>query len=146
MTILKYLILFLGVYFIINITYWGYQEYVNYEDMQTVRSLGNKINIARVTIEEKEETIAKLRRQLDKEKVKLDKLVNDKKFAQYNEYIGEYNELVNNLNEVIKEYDVFIELNNKNVKIVNDLIVKSGTRKYLFPIDTYTPELYREIN
>jgi len=146
MTILKYLILFLGVYFIINITYWGYQEYVNYEDMQTVRSLGNKINIARVTIEEKEETIAKLRRQLDKEKVKLDKLVNDKKFAQYNEYIGEYNELVNNLNEVIKEYDVLIELNNKNVKIVNDLIVKSGTRKYLFPIDTYTPELYREIN
>jgi len=146
MTILKYLILFLGVYFIINITYWGYQEYVNYEDMQTVRSLGNKINIARVTIEEKEETIAKLRRQLDKEKVKLDKLVNDKKFAQYNESIGEYNELVNNLNEVIKEYDVLIELNNKNVKIVNDLIVKSGTRKYLFPIDTYTPELYREIN
>lgn len=146
MTILKYLILFLGVYFIINITYWGYQEYVNYEDMQTVRSLGNKINIARVTIEEKEETIAKLRRQLDKEKVKLDKLVNDKKFAQYNEYIGEYNELVNNLNEVIKEYDVLIELNNKNVKIVNDLIVKSGTRKYLFPIDTYTPKLYREIN
>ena len=101
---------------------------------------------ARVTIEEKEETIARLRRQLDKEKVKLDKLVNDKKFAQYNEYIGEYNELVNNLNEVIKEYDVLIELNNKNVKIVNDLIVKSGTRKYLFPIDTYTPELYREIN
>jgi len=146
MTILKYLILFLGVYFIINITYWGYQEYVNYEDMQTVRSLGNKINIERVTIEEKEETIAKLRRQLDKEKVKLDKLVNDKKFAQYNESIGEYNELVNNLNEVIKEYDVLIELNNKNVKIVNDLIVKSGTRKYLFPIDTYTPELYREIN
>ena len=53
---------------------------------------------------------------------------------------------MNNLNEVIKEYDVLIELNNKNVKIVNDLIVKSGTRKYLFPIDTYTPELYREIN
>lgn len=146
MTILKYLILFLGVYFIINITYWGYQEYVNYEDMQTVRSLGNKINIARVTIEEKEETIAKLRRQLDKEKVKLDKLVNDKKFAQYNEYIGEYNELVNNLNELIEEYDALIELHNQNVKIVNDLIVKSGTRKYLFPIDTYTPELYREIN
>lgn len=146
MTILKYLSIFLVLYFISNVAYWSYQEYVNYEDMQTVRSLGNTINIARVNIEEKGQNIARSRQQLDEEKVKLDKLVNDKKFAQYNESIGEYNELVNNLNEAIEEYDALIELHNQNVKIVNDLIVKSGTRKYLFPIDTYTPELYREIN
>lgn len=146
MIILKYLSIFLVLYFISNVAYWSYQEYVNYEDMQTVRSLGNTINIARVNIEEKGQNIARSRQQLDEEKVKLDKLVNDKKFAQYNESIGEYNELVNNLNEAIEEYDALIELHNQNVKIVNDLIVKSGTRKYLFPIDTYTPELYREIN
>lgn len=146
MIILKYLSIFLVLYFISNVAYWGYQEYVNYEDMQTVRSLGNTINITRVTIEEKEQSIARSRQQLDEEKVKLDKLVNDKKFAQYNESIEEYNKLVNNLNEAIEEYDALIELHNQNVKIVNDLIVKSGTRKYLFPIDTYTPELYREIN
>jgi predicted nucleic acid-binding Zn-ribbon protein len=113
--------------------------------MQTIRSLGNTINIARVTIDEKEQSIARSRQKLDEEKVKLDKLVNDKKFAQYNESIGEYNELVDNLNQSIEEYDELIELHNQNVKIVNDLIVKSGTRKYLFPIDEYTPELYREI-
>jgi hypothetical protein len=146
MTILKYLSIFLVLYFISNVAYWSYQEYVNYEDMQTVRSLGNTINITRVSIEEKEQSIARSRQQLDEEKVKLDKLVNDKKFAQYNESVGVYNELVNNLNEEIEEYDELIDLHNKNVNIVNDLIVTAGTRKYLFPINTYTPELYREIN
>lgn len=146
MTILKYLSIFLVLYFISNVAYWGYQEYIYYEDMQTIRSLGNTINIARVTMEEKEQGLARSKQKLNEEKIKLDKLVVDKKFAQYNELIGEYNELVSNLNEMIKDYDAFIELYNQNVKIVNELIVKSGTRQYLFPIDSYTPELYREIN
>lgn len=146
MTILKYLSIFLVLYFISNVAYWGYQEYIYYEDMQTIRSLGNTINIARVTMEEKKQGLARSKQKLNEEKIKLDKLIVDKKFAQYNELIGEYNELVSNLNAMIKDYDEFIELHNQNVKIVNELIVKSGTRQYLFPIDSYTPELYREIN
>ena len=146
MTILKYLSIFLVLYFISNVAYWGYQEYIYYEDMQTIQSLGNIINIARVTMEEKKQGLARSKQKLNEEKIKLDKLIVDKKFAQYNELIGEYNELVSNLNAMIKDYDEFIELHNQNVKIVNELIVKSGTRQYLFPIDSYTPELYREIN
>lgn len=146
MTILKYLSIFLVLYFISNVAYWGYQEYIYYEDMQTIQSLGNTINIARVTMEEKKQSLARSKQKLNEEKIKLDKLIVNKKFAQYNELIGEYNELVSNLNAMIKDYDEFIELHNQNVKIVNELIVKSGTRQYLFPIDSYTPELYREIN
>jgi len=146
MTILKYLFIFLVLYFISNVAYWGYQEYIYYEDMQTIRSLGNTINIAIVTIEEKEQSLARSKQKLNEEKIKLDKLVVDKKFAQYNELIGEYNELVSDLNAAIEEYNALIALGNQNVAIVNELIVKSGTRQYLFPIDSYTPELYREIN
>ena len=139
MTILKYLFIFLVLYFISNVAYWGYQEYIYYEDMQTIRSLGNTINIAIVTIEEKEQSLARSKQKLNEEKIKLDKLVVDKKFA-------EYNELVSDLNAAIEEYNALIALGNQNVAIVNELIVKSGTRQYLFPIDSYTPELYREIN
>lgn len=146
MTILKYLFIFLSLYFIGNVVFWGYQEYINYEDTQTIRSLGNTINIARVNIEEKEQDIKRKRTIIDEEKVKLDRFITDKKFAQYNELVGEYNDKVNILNNSIEEYDELINIHNENVRIVNDLIVKAGTRKYLFPIESYTPELYKEIN
>ncbi len=146
MTILKYLLIFLALYFISNVVFWGYQEYVNYEDIQSIRSLGNTINIARVTIEEKEQDIKRNRTLVDEEKVKLDKLIIDKKLAQYNELVEEYNDSINDVNTSIEEYEELINLHNENVKIVNELIIKSGTRKYLFPLESYTPELYKEIN
>lgn len=146
MTILKYLFIFLSLYFIANVSFWGYQEYINYEDIQTIKSLGNTINIARVNIEEKEQNIKRKRTIIDEEKAKLDRLITDKKFAQYNELIGNYNDQVNDLNTSIEEYDELINLHNENVRIVNDLIVKAGTRHYLFPLESYTPELYKEIN
>ena len=145
MTILKYLLIFLSLYFISNVGFWSYQEYVNAEDMQTIKSLGNTINIARVTIEEKEQSLKRERDIVDEKKVELDKLINDKKFAQYNELVGEYNDKVNILNSSIEEYDELINIHNENVKIVNELIIKAGTRKYLFPLSSYTPELYKEI-
>jgi DNA repair ATPase RecN len=146
MTILKYLLIFLALYFISNVVFWGYQEYVNYEDIQSIRSLGNTINIARVTIEEKEQDIKRNRTLVDEKKVKLDKLIIDKKLAQYNELVEEYNDSINDVNTSIEEYEELINLHNENVKIVNELIIKSGTRKYLFPLESYTPELYKEIN
>ena len=146
MIILKYLLIFLSLYFIANVVFWSYQEYINYEDMQSIRSLGNTINIARVNIEEKEQDIKRKRTIIDEEKTKLDKLITDKKFAQYNESLKYYNDKVNSLNISIEEYDELINLHNENVDIVNDLIIKAGTRKYLFPLESYTPELYKKIN
>jgi hypothetical protein len=146
MIILKYLFIFLSLYFIGNVVFWGYQEYINSEDMQTIKTMGNTINIARVTIEEKEQDIKRKRTLVDEEKVKLDKLINDKKFAQYNELVKDYNDQVNNLNISIEEYDELIKLHNENVDIVNDLIIKAGTRKYLFPLESYTPELYKKFD
>jgi hypothetical protein len=146
MTILKYLFIFLALYFISNVAFWSYQEYVNSEDMQSIKNLGNTINIARVTIEEQEQNLSRKRTLVDEEKVELDKLITDKKFAQYNELVGGYNDKVNDLNTSIEEYDALINLYNENVKIVNELIIKAGTRKYLFPLKSYTPELYKEIN
>jgi hypothetical protein len=146
MTILKYLFIFLALYFISNVAFWSYQEYVNSEDMQSIKNLGNTINIARVTIEEQEQNLSRKRTLVDEEKVELDKLITDKKFAQYNELVGGYNDKVNDLNTSIEEYDALINLYNENVKIVNELIIKAGTRKYLFPLESYTPELYKKIN
>jgi len=145
MIILKYLILFLVIYLTGNIAYWGYQEYINYDDMQSIRSLGNTINIARVSIEEKDQSLERQKKSLDEDKLNLDNLLVDKKYIQYNELVIEYNKAVNELNLSIQEYDDLVNIHNQNVKIVNDLIIKSGTRKYLFPIQAYTPELYREL-
>ena len=146
MTILKYLFIFLVLYFISNVAFWSYQEYLNSEDMQSIRNLGNTVNIARVNIEEKEQSLSRKRTLVDEEKVKLDKLITDKKFAQSNELVGDYNDKVNDLNKSIEEYDALINLHNENVDIVNELIIKAGTRKYLFPLESYTPELYKKIN
>jgi hypothetical protein len=114
--------------------------------MQSIRNLGNTVNIARVNIEEKEQSLSRKRTLVDEEKVKLDKLITDKKFAQSNELVGDYNDKVNDLNKSIEEYDALINLHNENVDIVNELIIKAGTRKYLFPLESYTPELYKKIN
>lgn len=146
MIILKYLFIFLSLYFIANVSFWSYQEYVNSEDMQTIKTMGNTINIAKVTIEEKEQDIKRKRTLVDEEKVKLDRLITDEKFAQYNELVESYNIQINDLNNSIEEYDDLINLHNENIDIVNDLIIKSGTRKYLFPLKSYTPELYKKIN
>lgn len=145
MIILKYLILFLVIYLTGNVAYWSYQEYINYDDMQSIRSLGNTINIARVSIEENDQSLERQRKSLDEDQNKLDQLLADKKYVQYNELVLEYNKTVNELNLSIQEYEDLVNIHNQNVKLVNDLIIKSGTRQYLFPIQAYTPELYREL-
>jgi len=145
MKIIKYLILFFILYFIANVGLWSYQEYVNAEDMQTIKSIGNTINIARVSIQEKEQNLNIKKKSLNEQKVILDNLYTDKKFAQYNELVLDYNKSVNDVNNTIQEYDELINIHNENVRIVNELIIKSGTRKYLFPLSSYTPELYKEI-
>lgn len=146
MKILKYLILFLTLYFTANMAYWSYQEYIFADDMQNIKSLGNTINIARVSIEEKNQTLERQKKSLDEEKTKLDQLLVDKKYAQYNELVLEYNKNVNELNLSIQEYEDLVDIHNQNVKIVNELIINSATRKYLFPFKSYTPELYREMD
>jgi|694.fasta_scaffold13346_12 hypothetical protein len=146
MTILKYLLIFLVFYFISNAAFWWYQEDVNYDDMQTIKSLGKTINIERVSIEEKDQSLEKLKTSLDEEKLTVDKLFADKKYAQYNKIIVEYNKSINEFNTSVKEYENLVDIHNKNVRTVNELIIKSGTRKYLFPLQSYTPELYKEIN
>jgi hypothetical protein len=145
MTILKYLLIFLVFYFISNVAFWWYQEDVNYDDMQTIKSLGKTINIERVSIEEKDQSLEKLKTSLDEEKLIVDKLFADKKYAQYNKIIVEYKS-INEFNTSVKEYENLVDIHNKNVRTVNELIIKSGTRKYLFPLQSYTPELYKEIN
>ena len=146
MTILKYLLIFLVFYFISNAAFWWYQEYIFADDMQTIKSLGKTINIERVSIEEKDQSLEKLKTSLDEEKLTVDKLFADKKYAQYNNIIVEYNKSINEFNTSVKEYENLVEIHNKNVRTVNELIIKSGTRQYLFPLQSYTPELYKEIN
>jgi hypothetical protein len=127
------------------VAFWWYQEDVNYDDMQTIKSLGKTINIERVSIEEKDQSLEKLKTSLDEEKLIVDKLFADKKYAQYNKIIVEYKS-INEFNTSVKEYENLVDIHNKNVRTVNELIIKSGTRKYLFPLQSYTPELYKEIN
>lgn len=145
MKILKYLIPFLIIYLTTNVVYWFYQEYTSYDDVQNIKSLGNTINITRVNIEEKDRSLEIQKKFLDEERLKLDNLLADKKYNQYNELILDYNKEINEFNLSLKEYENLVNMHNQNVKIINDLIIKSGTRKYLFPIQSYTPELYREL-
>jgi len=113
--------------------------------VQNIKSLGNTINITRVNIEEKDRSLEIQKKFLDEERLKLDNLLADKKYNQYNELILDYNKEINEFNLSLKEYENLVNMHNQNVKIINDLIIKSGTRKYLFPIQSYTPELYREL-
>lgn len=144
--IIKYLVLFLALYLAVNIVYWSYQEYIYYDDMQNIKVLGNTINIARVSIEEKNQTLERQKKSLDEEKTKLNQLLVDKKYAQYNELVPKYNQTINEYNLETQEYYNLVDIHNQNVRIVNELIINSATRKYLFPFNSYTPELYRKIN
>lgn len=144
--IIKYLVLFLALYLASNIAYWSYQEYIYSDDMQDIKSLGNIINIARVSIEEKDQSIERQQKILDEDKIVLDQLLADKKYAQYNELVPKYNQAVNEFNLAIKEYEDLVNIHNQNVDKVNEIILNSGNRKYIFPIKSYTPELYKKIN
>jgi uncharacterized protein (DUF2344 family) len=146
MKILKYIIIFLVLYLASNIAYWSYQEYIYSDDMQDIKSLGNIINIARVSIEEKDQSIERQQKILDEDKIVLDQLLADKKYAQYNELVPKYNQAVNEFNLAIKEYEDLVNIHNQNVDKVNEIILNSGNRKYIFPIKSYTPELYKKIN
>lgn len=143
--IIKYLAIFIVLYFISNIGFWSYQEYIHYEDMQTIRSLGNAINLTRVSIDEKAQEISTRKSVIEAEKVVLDKLIIDKKFNEYNALVGDYNNAVKDVNTIVDEYENLVDIHNENVMIINDLILTAGKRDYLFPIQSYTPELYREL-
>lgn len=144
MKILKYLLTFLVLYFIGNVAFWSYQEYTYSDDMQNIENMGNTIDIARVSIQEKEQALDIKKKALIEQKEILDKLYADKKFAQYNELVLDYNQVVNDVNNTIQEYEQIIEVHNQNVDMVNELIIKSATRYYLFPFKSYTPELYKK--
>ncbi|MEY3470795.1 MAG: hypothetical protein RLZZ223_145 [Candidatus Parcubacteria bacterium] len=146
MKILKYFIIFTSLYFVANMIFWGYQEYIYYEDTQAIRALDTRINIDNTLIEEKSQSIQRESQQLNSDKEYLDQLIMDKKYAQYNELVEEHNQSIENYNESIRQYDAMIEAHNNNIKDINELLLKSATRKYLFPIPTYVPELYQEVS
>lgn len=145
MKILKYFILSLVLYLVANVGFWAYQEYIYYDDIQTIRTLDTKINIDNTIIEEKEQNIQREVQQINNDKLYLEQLLVDKKYTQYNESIVEHNFEVEKYNESIKEYENLVDEYNANIRKINELLLKSATRKYLFPIPTYVPELYKEI-
>lgn len=145
MKILKYFIIFLVLYFAANVAFWAYQEYINYDDVQTIRTLDTKINIDNTIIEEKAQNIQREAQQINTDKLYLEQLIVDKKYAQYNEAIVAQNTKIDEYNQSIKEYESLLDEYNSNIRKINDLLLKAATRNYLFPIPTYVPDLYKEI-
>lgn len=146
MHLLNWLILCIVLYFIANLALWGYQEFIHYDDIQTIRSLDTSINIANTLIEEKRQALIREKNSLDREKEILDKFYADKKFVQYNELIGPYNASVDKYNTLNQEYDDLINAYNVNTRQINELLKKAATRKYIFPIPSYVPDPFQEIN
>lgn len=145
MTILKFLALFLVLYGSANIVWWGWQEYMNDEATQNIKSLDNTININYSVIEEKRLALEKERLNLNKEKETLDELLASKKIAQYNEFVPKYNTSIDNFNAEKSIYDELIKTHNMDIRQANDLITKTGTRTFIFPIQPYTPPLIPEL-
>lgn len=145
MTILKLLTLFLILYIMANISWWGWQEYRNYEATQNIRSLENTINIDYSVIEEKKLELEKDQLNINKEKETLDALFSSKKIAQYNEFVPKYNKSVDAFTAKKSEYDALVETHNLDIRQVNELITKTATRKFIFPIPSYTPPLIPEL-
>jgi hypothetical protein len=145
MTILKFLTLFLILYATANITWWGWQEYIHYEATQNIRSLDNTININYSVIEEMRLNLEKEQININKEKETLDELFSSKKIAQYNEFVPKYNKSVDDFNAKKAEYDALVETHNLDIRQINDLITKTGTRTFIFPIQPYTPPLIPEL-
>jgi len=145
MTILKFLTLFLVLYVSANISWWGWQEFINYEDTQTARSLDNTINISYSVIQEKEQDLDELKINLNQEKATLDELFSSKKIAQYNELVPKYNKSVDEFNAKKDTYDQLLETHNMYVGQMNELINKSSTRTFLFPIPPYKKPLFEEL-
>ena len=145
MTILKFLTLFLVLYVSANISWWGWQEVINYEDTQTARSLNNTINISYSVIQEKGQDLDELKIDLNQEKSTLDELFSSKKIAQYNELVPKYNKSIDRFNVKKDEYDQLIETHNMYVRQMNELINKSSVRTFLFPIPPYKKPLVEEL-
>lgn len=145
MTILKFLALFLILYTAANVSWWAWQEYINYEATQNIRSLDNTININYFVIEEKRLDLERENLNLNKEKETLDELLSSKKIAQYNEFVPKYNKSVDDFNVKKSAYDELVETHNLDIRQVNELITKTGTRTFIFPIPPYTPPLLEEL-
>lgn len=145
MTIFKLLAVFLVSYGAANVSWWGWQEYINYEDTQSIRSLRNTINIDYSVIEERIQNLEKDQLNLNKEKETLDELLSSKKIAQYNELVPKYNKSVDEFNIKKSEYEELIETHNLNIRQFNDLVTKSGNRTFIFPIPPYKQPLIPEL-
>lgn len=145
MKITKYLILIFALYFLANLAFWAYQEFISYDNMQIARSLGNEINISRVTIEEKGQYLSSESDNIANQKENVDRLLSEKKIAEYNEAVIPYNKAVESLNKSTQEYYNLISEHNKTVRETNEILLKSGIRKFIFPIPNYVPELYVEL-
>jgi hypothetical protein len=145
MSISKIFTLFVICYIVANVSWWGWQEHIHYEDTQNMRALDNTINIEASIITEKEQDLEKAKINLAKEKETLDELLSSKKIAQYNEVVPKYNKSVDEFNQQRQEYDEMIKTHNSNIRQFNSLVTKSGTRTFIFPIPPYTQPLIAEL-
>ncbi len=145
MSISKIFILFVICYIVANVSWWGWQEHIHYEDTQNMRSLDNTINISYSVIQEKGQDLEKTKINLAKEKETLDELLSSKKIAQYNEVVPKYNKSIDEFNVKKDTYDQLIETHNIYVRQMNELINKSSTRTFLFPIPPYKKPLVEEL-
>jgi hypothetical protein len=145
MTILKFFTLFLICYIAANASWWAWQEHIHYEDTQSIKSLRDIINVDASIIEEKRQDLEKTKINLTKEKETLDELLSRKKTAQYNELVPKYNKSIDQFNAKKNIYDTLVDTHNTYVRQINELINKSGTRTFLFPIQPYKKPLFEEL-
>ena len=145
MTIIKYTIIFLAVFGVLNLLWWGYQEYIYREDTIAIRSLDNQINIDRTRIEQQQQALDAAKKVIDSKTPTITQLRAENNIIEFNKLAAEQNILIDEYNVSAKEYNELLNTYNDNVKKINELLTKSGTRNYIFPIPPYVPEQYTEL-
>ena len=145
MTIIKYTIIFLAVFGVLNLLWWGYQEYIYREDTIAIRSLDNQINIDRTRIEQQQQELDNAKKVIDNQTPTITQLRAENKTIEYNKLAAEQNILIDEYNAKANEYNALLNSYNENVKKINELLTISGTRQYIFPIPPYVPEQYTEL-
>lgn len=145
MTIIKYTIIFLAVFGILNLLWWGYQEYLYREDTIAIRSLDNQINIDRTRIEQRQQELDVAKKFIDSKTPTINQLRAENNIIEYNKLASEQNTLIDEYNASANEYNALLNNYNDNIKQINELLTRSGTRRYIFPIPPYVPEQYTEL-
>jgi len=134
------------LYCLVNAGLWVYQEWYYYEDTQQIKTLSRELNVEISEIQALQYSINQEWKVIEQKNTELQELLQNNRIAEYNSNVNPFNQKVEQYDRMVSQYNELIAQYNQKVASVNELIISSGTRRYLYPIESYRQPLYEPLN